>query len=79
MATTAKSRAKPKKAIRQYLVDDQGRRTAVVLPIEEYEELIEALEQQDDIRHLERGKALKGDPVPWEDVKAELRRDGKLP
>lgn len=39
----------------QYVVDAQGRRTAVVLPIEEYEDLVEAAEQLDDIRH--RSKA----------------------
>jgi hypothetical protein len=63
----------------QYLVDEKGQRTAVVLPIEEYEELVEALEQLDDVRHLEKAKAVAGQPVPWEHVKAELRAQGKLP
>ncbi len=72
------TRTKPGKKCREYLVDEEGRRTAVVLPIEEYEELIEAAEQRDDIRHLEKGKKVRGKPVPWEKVRDELRRAGKL-
>lgn len=64
---------------RQYLVNEQGQRTAVVLSIREYEELMDAAEQLDDIRHLEKGKAVAGEAVPWEQVKAELRTKGTLP
>jgi hypothetical protein len=63
---------------KQFLVDDKGQRTAVLLPIEEYEEMLEALEQREDIRLLEAGKNLDGDAVPWEGVKARLRAAGKL-
>ncbi len=64
---------------RQYLTNEKGERTAVVLPIEEFEELIEAAEQLEDIRHLEKAKKEGGKPIPWEQVKAELRAEGKLP
>jgi len=77
MATRAKIR-EAKKA-RQYLVDEKNQRIGVVLTPEEYEELVEAAEQLNDIRHLEEGKKVKGRPVPWEKVKAELRAEGKLP
>lgn len=50
----------------------------MVLPIEEYEELVEAAEQREDTRHLEAGKKVKGEPRPWEQVKANLRAEGKL-
>jgi PHD/YefM family antitoxin component YafN of YafNO toxin-antitoxin module len=33
----------------RYLTDEEGRRTAVVLPIDEYEALIEAQEELSDI------------------------------
>jgi hypothetical protein len=74
----ARAKAAPAKKSRQYLVDEKGRRTGVVLSCEEYEELIEAAEQLDDIRHLEKAKAVRGAPVPWEQVTAELRAEGKL-
>jgi hypothetical protein len=72
------TRTKPGKKCREYLVDEEGRRTAVVLPIEEYEELIEAAEQRDDIRHLEKGKKVRGKPIPLEELEARLRAKGKL-
>ena len=67
-----------RRARKQFLVDDKGQRTAVLLPIEEYEEMLEALEQREDIRLLEAGKRLDGDAIPWEEVKARLRAAGKL-
>ena len=81
MATKIKTtRAKPtKQRSRQFVVDAKGKRVAVLLPIEEYEELIEALEQRDDIRALKEADAEGGEAIPWEQVKAELRAEGKLP
>ena len=76
---TTKAKAKPAEKSRQYLVDEKGERTGVVLSLEEFEELVEAAEQRDDIRHLEEGKKVKGKPVSWERMKAELRAQGKLP
>jgi PHD/YefM family antitoxin component YafN of YafNO toxin-antitoxin module len=57
----------------QYVTDAKGERTAVILPLEDYEELLEDLhvsrvaeETKDEVR------------VPWEQVKAELVSEGKL-
>jgi hypothetical protein len=57
----------------QYVTDANGERTAVILPLEEYEELLEEL-------HLIRvAEETKDDPrIPWEEVKAELVSEGKL-
>jgi len=74
-----KARTRTKKRTRQFLEDSEGRRAWVVLPIEEYEELIEAAEQREDIRQLEAGKKIKGKDLPWEQVKARLKAEGKLP
>jgi hypothetical protein len=75
-STRGKAR-KPRRLI-QYLVDAQGRRTSVVLPIEDFEELLEALEQREDVRYL---KAARDDPaadMPLEEFLAELRAEGLL-
>ena len=77
--TAKRATKKTTKPRPQYLVDERGRRTAVVLPIKEFEALLEAAEQLDDIRHLEEAKAEGGEPIPWEQVKEELRAEGKLP
>ncbi len=57
----------------QYLTDEHGDRTAVVLPINEYEKLIEDLEDLAVI--AER----RDEPViPHDQFVAELKRDGIL-
>jgi hypothetical protein len=77
--TAATKTKRTRRKLRQYLVDEKGRRTGVVLSIKEYEDLVEAAEQLDDIRYLEEAKAEEGEPIPWEQVKEELRAEGKLP
>ena len=57
----------------QYVVDGNGKRTAVLLPIEVFEELVEAAEDLEDMRAADAARAEGGEPVPWEEVKAELR------
>jgi PHD/YefM family antitoxin component YafN of YafNO toxin-antitoxin module len=57
----------------QYVTDANGERTAVILPLEEYQELLEDL-------HVTRiAEETKDESlIPWEDVKAELTSEGKL-
>jgi hypothetical protein len=57
----------------QYITDANGERTAVILPIDEYEELFED-------KHLIRvADETRDEPrIPWEQVRAELVSDGKL-
>ena len=57
----------------QYVTDANGERTAVILPLEEYEELLEDLH----ITRLAEERATEA-RIPWEDVKAELVSEGKL-
>lgn len=66
----------------QYIVDEQGNRRSVVLPIEEYELLIEAAEEHfHQAAHDEAIDArARGDweTVPWDQVKREIR-EGRAP
>ncbi len=57
----------------QYVINEEGQRTAVILPIEEYEELLEDL-------HVTRiaEETKNDDRIPWEQVKTELVSEGKL-
>ena len=58
----------------QYVSDEAGRRTAVLLPIEEYERLLE------DLQDLAAIAERRDEPtVSHEDLVAELKRDGLLP
>ena len=55
----------------QYLTDDRGERTAVVLPLPEYEKLLE------DLADLAVVAERRGEPtVPHEQFVSELKRDG---
>ena len=57
----------------QYLTDERGDRTAVVLPISDYEKLLEDL---DDLAVVaeRRGESV----IPHDEFLAELQRDGVL-
>lgn len=62
----------------QYVTDREGKRVAVILPIEEFEELVEAAEQRDDIIHLLQNKEVEGEPISLEEFEARLHAEGKL-
>lgn len=56
-----------------YIVDKKGKKTAVVVPIEKYEELIE------DLEDLAVIASRKNEPTyDWEELKKKLKRDGIL-
>jgi hypothetical protein len=58
----------------QYLTDEEGKKTAVVLPLADYEKLMEDL---DDLAVI---ADRRDEPtIPHEQFKKELKRDGILP
>ena len=65
----------------RYIVDEDGKRVSVILPIEEYERLIEALEDLDDVRVYDEAKAAlergEDEVVPLEQAMREIR-EGKV-
>lgn len=57
----------------QYVVNDKGERTAVILPLEEYEELLE------DLHDLAVIAERREEPtVPFAELKKKLKEDGLL-
>lgn len=57
----------------EYIVDRRGRKTKVILPVKEYETMLE------DLYDLRRAAEVRGEEsVSWEEVQAELKRDGLL-
>jgi len=69
--TNSKPSASITKPAARYIVDADGKRTEVVLPIVLYERLLEELEELEDIRDFD--EAMKDhDFVPWEEVKKQL-------
>ena len=57
----------------QYVTDANGERTAVNIPLNEYEQLLE------DLHVTRAAEEAKDEPrIPWEEVRAELVSEGKL-
>lgn len=48
----------------QYITDDKGRKKAVILPIKEYQKMIDELEELEDIRLYDEAKEYKTDSIP---------------
>jgi hypothetical protein len=57
----------------QYLVDDQGHRKAAVIPISEWEQVLELLEELDDVRAHDEAKSKPSDLVNLEQVVSDIR------
>ena len=58
----------------KYIVDDHGNKQAVVLSLEDYEELLE------DLHDLAVVAERRDEPtIPWEELAKRLRADGVLP
>ncbi len=58
----------------QYLVDERGKRQAVVVPISEWEKILEALEELDDIRAYDEAKRQPSEAMPFEKALSEIRQ-----
>jgi PHD/YefM family antitoxin component YafN of YafNO toxin-antitoxin module len=57
----------------QYVTDEKGRKTAVIIPVEEYEELLE------DIHDLTIIAERRDEPtITFEELKEKLKKDGLL-
>ncbi len=58
----------------QYLVDEHGSRNAIVLPLADWQRVLEDLEELDDIREYDEAKGRSSEPVPFEQAVREIRQ-----
>lgn len=57
----------------QYVIDEKGQKTAVIIPVEEYEELLE------DIHDLAIIAERRDEPtITFEELKKKFKKDGLL-
>ncbi len=49
-----------------------GEPVAVLISPNLYREMLDAMEELEDIEALDQALAIKGESIPWEDVKKEL-------
>jgi antitoxin Phd len=53
-------------------VERHGKTEAVLVSPEQYERMMDALEEADDVRAFDEAMADEGENVPWEQAKADL-------
>jgi hypothetical protein len=58
----------------QFVTDGNGVRVAVVLDIEDYEKLLEELEDREAIREYEAAKVSGETPIPLDEAIARIER-----
>ncbi len=60
----------------QYVVDENGKRVSVILPVEEYERMVEELEDLEDAKAVDevRAAVARGEDefVPYEQAREEM-------
>ena len=59
----------------RFVTDDAGHRIAVLIGIDRYRQLLEALEEIDAIRAYDEAKASGDEALPFEDAVGEIERD----
>lgn len=63
----------------QYVVDENGKRVSVILPVEEYERMVEELEDAEDARAVDEVRATvasgEDEFIPYEQAREERVRE----
>jgi hypothetical protein len=59
----------------RFIVDENGQRVGVLLDIEDYRQLLEALEELEAIRAYDAAKASGDEAVPLEQALAEIENN----
>ena len=60
-----------------FITDSNGKKISAVLPIKQYQHLLEELEELDDIRAYDKAKARKEKPIPLHDAIQQRRKRQK--
>ncbi len=58
----------------QYITDEKGIKKAVVIPVSEWQKIVDELEELEDIRAYDEAKAKPSDPILFEDAVNEIRK-----
>lgn len=58
----------------EYVVDGDGNKKAVLVPLSEWQKILEAPEDLDDIRAYDEAKSQPSDPIPFDQAIEEIQR-----
>lgn len=56
----------------QYITDTTGKKVSVILPIKDFEKILDELEELEDIKAYDRVKARKSEQIPFEQAVKEI-------
>ena len=56
----------------EYLTDAKGNKKSAVVPINEWNEILESLEELDDIEAFDNAQKEKGDAIPFDDFLSQI-------
>jgi hypothetical protein len=64
----------------QFITDDSGKRLAVILPIKEYQKMLNDLEEIEDIKLYDEVKARKETSIPFDEYlkKRKRKKDAQI-
>lgn len=62
----------------KYLVDEKGRKTAVLLDINEYQRFLQRLEELEDALSLDEAVRTAQSLRDYSEIRTELKREGRL-
>ena len=60
---------------KQFIEDSQGKRVAVLMPIDQYNEMLEQLEEIDDTRAYDAAKAEEDEIIPFDQAVREIEEE----
>ena len=61
----------------QYITDDKGNRTGVILPIDDYKKILADLEELESIRAFDEAKASEDEAISFDQAISEIEADRK--
>jgi PHD/YefM family antitoxin component YafN of YafNO toxin-antitoxin module len=59
----------------QYVVDSDGHKSAVLVNLDDWEQILTLLEDLEDAEEIHRAQEEDEEAIPWEQVKADLGLD----
>jgi len=57
-----------------YLIDENGNKKAVVIPLTEWQNIVEELEELEDIKAYDKAKSVISEPIPFEEVVRQIQQ-----
>lgn len=57
----------------QYVIDDRGKKTAIVLPYDDWEKVLNILEEYEDIRAYDTAKSRRSNPVSFKKAVKKIK------